>query len=170
MNLDAHFGLLPELAFRPIGGRMTLEGGGGGSSSSSSSSSSQTTNQIDRRMVVDGGGIGINADGSVISISQTTTDFGAIESARQQVMRALALVEASDQQSGKTLSEALGFAKDVFDSGISVLDKAGEQINDQAELIAKAYDNAKGEATQKNLIAAASLAAVAIVAVKVMGR
>ena len=32
MRYDAHFSTLPELAFRPLGGRMTLEGGKGGSS------------------------------------------------------------------------------------------------------------------------------------------
>ncbi len=138
-------------------------GGGGGSSSSSS----QSTNQVDRRQVVDNGSVGVSSDTSTVNVS--ILDQGAIAGARDIAANALALVAASDQQTGQNLSTVLGFARDVFTTGIGVLDKAGKQIDAQTGLIAKAYDNAQGEGTQKNLVAAAALATVAIVAVKAWG-
>lgn len=139
-------------------------GGGGGSSSESN----QTTNQVDRRQVVDSGSVGVSSDSSTVNVS--ILDQGAIARAGEIADRAIALVGASDQETGKTLANVLGFAKDVFTTGIGVLDKAGTQIDRQTQLISQAYDNAKGEGTQKNLVAAAALATVAIVAVNVWGK
>lgn len=151
--------LLEELALCDDAGGPDLRGGpelgaprrlhkGG----SSSSSTTQTTTNIDKRLVVDGGGIGFNADNSTI----TLTDHGAVGGA-------LALVDSSSKAT-------LGFTKDIFAAGLTVLDKAGKQVEAQTALVAQAYDAAKGEATQKNIIAAAALATVAIVAIKVWGK
>lgn len=134
---------------------------GGGSSSSSSSTSNQTTNQIDRRQVVDSNSVGVSSDTSTVTVN--VLDQGA-------VAKALELVGASDLETGKSVSSVLGFAKDVFTSGLTVLDKASKHVEQQTQLVSTAYDNAKGEGTQKNLVAAAALAAVAIVAVKVWGK
>lgn len=132
------------------------EGGGG-----SSSSSSQTTQNIDRRQVVDGNSIGVAADSGTLNVQ--VLDTGAVNSA-------IELVKHSDQITGESVSEVLGFAKDIFNSGLTVLDKAGQQVSAQTQLVSQAYDNAKGEGTQKNLIAAAALATVAVVAIKVWGK
>lgn len=144
----------PDLRSRP--GR--LHGGGGGRSSSQSS---QETNNVDRRLVVDNGGIGFSSDGGTYSIN--VLDGGAVSGA-------LALVDASDQRTQATVNDLLGFTRDVFVSGLTVLDRAGKHVESQTALVAKAYDTAQGEGTQKNLVAAAALAAVAIVAVKVWGK
>lgn len=149
-------------------GRPIVPANGGGGDSSSSSSSSQTTNQIDRRQVVDSGSVGVSSDTSTVSVQ--ILDGGAIAGAKSLADNALALVKASDQETGKTLADVLGFAENVFTSGLSVLDKAGAQVKANTDLVTKAYDNAQGEGTQKNLIAAAALATVAIVAVKVWGK
>lgn len=126
---------------------------------SSSSSNAQTTTNVDRRIVADNGGVGVNADGSTIYV----TDHGAVNAA-------IALVGESDERATKTLSEQLGFTKDIFTAGLTVLDKAGRQVESQTELLAKAYDGAKGDGTQKTIVAAAAVAAVAIVAIKVWGK
>lgn len=132
--------------------------GGGGSSSSSTS---QTTQNIDRRQVVDGNSIGVAADSGTLNVS--VLDTGAVQSA-------IDLVKNSDQLTGKSVSDVLDFAKDVFTQGLTVLDKAGAQVQAQTALVSKAYDNAQGEGAQKNYVAAAALATVAIVAVNVWSK
>lgn len=157
-----------EIQLVALGLPVVPANGGGGGGSSSSSSTTQTTNQVDRRQVVDSGSVGVSSDTSTVSVS--ILDQGAIAGAKAIAENALALVKASDQETGKTLADVLGFAKDVFTTGIGVLDKAGTQVKAQTDLISKAYDNAQGEGTQKNLVAAAALATVAVVAVKVWGK
>lgn len=150
-NMEARGG--PDLRARP--GK--LHGGGGGSSSSSS----QSTQNIDRRLVVGEGAIGFSSDGGTYEVN--VLDQGAI-------MSAINLVQASDQETGKSVADVLGFARDVFTAGLTVLDKAGSQVEKQTDLVSRAYDNAQGEGTQKNLIAAAALATVAVVAIRVWGK
>lgn len=150
-NVEARGG--PDLRARP--GK--LHGGGG----SSSSSSSQQTNQIDRRQVIDAGSVGVSSDSSTVNVN--VLDQGI-------VTRALDLVQAGDQETGKSVASVLGFAKEVFASGLGVLDKAGKHVETQSALVAKAYDGAQGEGTQKNLLAVAAIASVVIVAVKVWGK
>jgi hypothetical protein len=135
-----------------------LHGGGGGKSTSSTQ---YTTTNVDRRLVVDSGSIGLSAESGTYNIQ--VLDQGAVD-------KAIELVKSSDQNTRETASELLGFTKDIFTAGLTVLDKAGSQVEKQTELVSKAYDAARGEGTQKNLVAAAALAAVAIVAVKVWGR
>lgn len=134
----------------------------------SSSSSSQTTQQIDRRQVVSEGAVGVSSDSSTVNIS--VLDQGAVARAGEIAAQALELVKTSDQETGKNLSEVLGFARDVFMTGIGVLDKAGTQIERQTELVATAYDLARGEGSEKQMVTIAAVAAVALVAVKVWGR
>lgn len=127
----------------------------------SSSSSSQSVQNVDRRLVVGEGAIGLSSDGGTYTLN--VLDGGAVSGA-------LELVKASDQATAKTVSEQLGFTKEIFAAGLTVLDKAGKQVEAQTKLVANAFDTARGEGTQKNLIAAAALATVAIVAVKVWGK
>lgn len=58
---------------------------GGGSSSSSQASS--TTN-VDKRQVVDNGGVGVSSDSSTVNVTNTSTDNGAIQSAMNLVNNA----------------------------------------------------------------------------------
>lgn len=116
-------------------------GGGGGSSSSSSSSTS--TQNIDKRLVVDNG-VGVSSDSSTVNVN--ALDAGAIE---------------ASFQFGR---DALTGADALLARGLQVLDKATTVADKSTALVATAYDNAKGDRTEKTLIAAASLAVVAIVA------
>lgn len=129
---------------------------------SSTSTSAQTTTNTDRRVVADNGAFALSA-GDVTGSTITLTDLGAID-------KAFTFAAANDQQTGKNISNTLAFAKDIFDQGLTVLDKAGQQIQQQTELVAKAYDTAQGAGDQKTILAAAGLAAVAIVAIKVWGK
>lgn len=156
-NLEAQGG--PDLRARP--GKLHKGGG-------SSSSSTQTTQNIDRRLVVGEGAVGFSSDGGTYEVN--ILDQGAIAGAKEAIFAALNLVQASDQETGKSVNTVLGFARDVFTAGLTVLDKAGSQIEKQTSLVSQAYDNAKGEGTQKNLVAAAALATVVVVAVKVWGK
>lgn len=58
----------------------------------------------------------------------------------------------------------------AFDFATGTLEEALRSSNEGVGAIANAYDQAKGEATQKNLIAAAALAVVAVVAIKVWSK
>lgn len=84
------------------------------------------------------------ADGGSLAVSGdqvTLLDGGAIAAAFD-------FAKHSDQESRKTLADTLGFARD----GLAQVESA--------------YDTARGEGTQKNLVAAAAIAAVVIVAVR----
>jgi hypothetical protein len=149
----------PSIQARP--GRLHMALPGKTTTKVATTTNAQTTQNIDRRLVVDNGGIGFSSDGGQYTIN--VLDEGIVG-------RALDLVTASDQETGRSVADVLGFAQGVFDSGLAVLDKAGKQVETQSALVAKAYDQARGEGTQKNLVAAAAIATVAIVAVKVWGK
>lgn len=134
---------------------MSKGGGGKESPTDQSSHATTTTTQIDRRQVVDNGGIGIAGESAVINF----LDAGAIGAAFD-------FAQANDQQTGTNLAKLLGFAGGVFESGLTVLDKAGAQVQAQTQLVSKAYDDAKGAGTEKTLLTTAALATVAIVAIR----
>lgn len=81
-----------------------------------------------------------------------------------------ALVGALDTVD-RDAARSIDFARSVFSSGLSVLDAAGKQVEAQSALISKAYDNAKGDGTEKQIIFYVAVGAVALVAVaSVWGR
>ena len=92
-------------------------------------------------------------------------NLSSLDFAKDTFAKAFGALAASDQETGKTLAQALEFAKTVFMSGLEVLDEAGTQINSQTELIAKAWDNAKGSGTEKQTLFYVAVGAVALVAV-----
>ena len=102
------------------------------------------TNQQDRRLALGDNAAGISGDNNVLNV----LDGGAIE-------KAFDFATVSDQETHKTLAGVLTFADTVFKTGASQVEQA--------------YSEARGEATQKNLVAAAVIGTVAIVAVKVWG-
>ncbi len=75
-----------------------------------------------------------------------------------------ALVGALDTVD-RDATRSIDFARSVFESGLSVLGTAGKQVEAQTTLLAKAYDNAKGDGTEKQTLMYVALAAVAVVAV-----
>lgn len=76
----------------------------------------------------------------------------------------------ADDKTWRTFSDALAYSQNVFDTGVSMLDRAREGVSEQANIVAAAYDNARGEGTQKSYIAAAALAVVALGALSIMGK
>lgn len=103
------------------------------------------TEQHDRRLALAEGAIGISGDENVLNV----LDANAIE-------KAFDFASASDQETHKTLAGVLDFAGVVYETG--------------AKQVERAYEGARGEATQKNLVAAAALATVAVVAVRAWGK
>lgn len=122
-------------------------GGGGGSSSSSQSSTSTTS--IDKRLVVDTG-VGVSSDSSTVNVN--ALDAGAI---------------GASFDFGR---DALKGADTLLARGLQVLDKATGVADKSTALVATAYDNAKGAGTEKVVLMVAAIAAVSIVAIKVMGK
>lgn len=132
-----HFSMLPEQAFMPCGGRMTLEGGG---SSSSSSNAQQTTN-VDRRQVVGESAVGVSSDSSTVNIS--VLDSGAIDKAGAIATQAIAAVnvgQVTQQEGFKALLDATKMAiGEVF----KVIDKNTALVGQVSTGVADAYDTAQ---------------------------
>ncbi len=84
---------------------------------------------------------------------------------KDSVDKALAAVAGAGRDSSLTFTQSLDFAKGVFDKGLSVLDTAGKQVEAQAGLIGKAWDNAKGAGAEKQMLMYVAVGAVALVAV-----
>lgn len=137
-----HFSLLPLGAFEPRGGRfgpMRLHGGGGGGGGSSSTTSTTTSTQnVDRRQVVDNGAVGITSDGGQVTINSTPTDYGAISAASALANDALF--------AGRDLSNTALFA--VREASYNAQDQT-RAIADQAMSGVLAAAAASGAATEK---------------------
>lgn len=136
----------------------TLGKGGG-----SSSSNETTTQNIDKRLVVDQG-IGISSDQSTVNV--TALDGGAITQVFEFAQSSVDLLKAGDALQGQTAQQLLGLVDRVFDKSFQVLDKNADIVKASGAIVATAYDNAKGEGDAKRLVAYGVIAAVAIVAVK----
>lgn len=91
----------------------------GGDSSSSSSNTTQTTN-IDKRQVVDAGGIGVSSDSSTVTVNALDGDI---------VKAALDTVKAADATAGEGFSKLLDLAGKVFDTGANIVTKGQEMTN-----------------------------------------
>ncbi len=126
----------------------------------SSSANATTSNNIDKRLVVDSG-LGVSADSSTLTL--TTLDGGAIG-------RAFDFAESADALQGQTVQQLLGLVDRVFENSFDVLDKNSEIVKTSGAMVATAYDNAKGEGDAKRLVAYGVIAAVAIVAVRSFGK
>jgi hypothetical protein len=110
--------------------------------SSSKSSSSTAVHNVDKRLVVDGGSLGVSADHSTVSIN--TTDHGALGVAERIAGNAFNLAASSNVQTYKSLEGVLGLAGQASRSSL-------EASLGVREAFAKASDIAAGN---KTLIAA----------------
>lgn len=92
---------------KPGGGMLC---GGGGDSSSSSSQATTTTN-LDKRQVVDNGGLGVSSDSSTVNVTTNTNvlDAGAIG-------KAIDLSKASVSAANKNFSDVVDMSKASFNS------------------------------------------------------
>ena len=113
---------------------------GGKSKSSSATSTTTNTTAIDRRVVADNGALVIG-DGGSANISNTVTDFGAIEAAKDvalaSVIGSAALADKSTTAAGQIATSAFNIAS----GSIAELSKAYKQANEQAQ------DTASGNRT-----------------------
>lgn len=135
-------------ATRYEGGRIVY---GKGGSSSSSSNATNSTN-IDRRQVVDSGGVGVSSDSSTVTITNSTLDGGVIKGA-------LDYVKATDATQGSNFTALLGLADKMFATGAGVIKTAQDTTLAQIGQINTAQNDAKDQISQKTImiIAAAGL-------------
>lgn len=109
--------------------------------SKSKSSSSTTYQNTDKRVVADGGGVGLSGDGNAVSINMM--DGGAIAASADVVKAALQTIEKADATAGEGFESTLRLASDSFGR---LVDLAGEVLGGGAsalersqELTAQAY-------------------------------
>lgn len=136
---------------------------GGGSESSNET----TTQNIDKRLVVDSG-IGISSDSS--SVNVTALDAGAINEAFEFANANVELMKSADALQGQTAAQLLGLTDRVFTEAFKVLDKNASLVQSSGKLVSDAWDNAKGEGSTKTFLAYGVIAAVALVAVRSFGK
>lgn len=130
-------------------------GGGGGSSTSAT-----TTTSVDKRLVVDSG-VGVSSDSSTVNVS--ALDGGAIKSAFD-------FAALAGQGAGDTVIAALELADTIYTKGLSALDRNVDLVNKSGDMVAKAYDQAKGSGSEYRLMTVGALALVGVVAFKSFGK
>lgn len=129
---------------------MSLKGGGGGSSSES------TTTSIDKRLVVDSG-IGISSDTSTLNLQ--VLDGGSVAAA-------LDFAAQNDLTTGENIAALLGLTGNIFAGALTVLDRNADLVQSSGNLVATAYEDAKGQTADNKYLIAGALAIVGLVAVK----
>lgn len=135
---------------------------GGKSSSSSSSQSNSTTNNVDRRQVVDNGGIGLNSDMSTINIS--TLDSGAIQAGIDTAKKAIDAVSQADAINGEGFSQLLNLTENLFSAGGKILDTTAQTSMAAVNAVNTARNDAQGSIDQKTLVILAGAAVAAVFA------
>lgn len=116
--------------------------GKGGSSSSSQSSSTTTTN-TDKRLVVDGGSLGISSDSSTVNVQ--TLDAGIVN-------KALETVAAADATAGEGFDKLLQLTESLFDAGGKLLENNATTTLAQLEQLNTARNDTQGKIDQKTIV------------------
>lgn len=116
--------------------------GKGGSSSSSQSSSTNTTN-TDKRLVVDGGSLGISSDSSTVNVQ--TMDAGIVN-------KALETVAAADATAGEGFDKLLQLTESLFDAGGKMLENNATTTLAQLEQLNTARNDTQGKIDQKTIV------------------
>lgn len=116
--------------------------GKGGSSSSSQSSSTTTTN-TDKRLVVDGGSLGISSDSSTVNVQ--TLDAGIVN-------KALETVAAADATAGEGFDRLLQLTENLFDAGGKLLENNATTTLAQLEQLNTARNDTQGKIDQKTIV------------------
>jgi len=124
--------------------------------SKSQSSTNTTTTTVDKRMVVDGGSLGVTADGSTITVN--ALDAGIVE-------KALDTVKASDATNGEGFSQLLDLASNLFDKGGALIEKTQDATLAQIDSINAAANDKQGAIDQKTMIVLAVAGATAAAAI-----
>jgi len=134
-----------------------MRGGGLCKGSNSKSATTTTTNTTDKRMVVDGGSMGVTADGSTINV--TTLDSGIVQAA-------LDTVKAADATNGEGFEGLLSLADKLFDKGGELVASSQNTALAQIEAINAASADKAGTIDQKTMIVLAVAGAAALVLAK----
>jgi hypothetical protein len=116
----------------------------GGDSSSSSSNSTTTTN-VDKRQVVDAGGIGVSSDQSTVSVTNNSLDAGIVNTA-------LDVVKSNDATNGASFSQLLSMADKLFTTSSNIIGKAQDTTLSQVGALTTLSNDQKGAVDQKTLI------------------
>lgn len=129
-----------------------------GGSSKSSANSSQTTSNVDKRLVVDGGAIGISSDNGSVAVN--VLDGGAIQAA-------LALADNVDARSGEGLKVLAELGRQLFDESFKVLDKNTALAAEVSRSVGSAYEVAQssvsGARDQQKILLIVGAVAVAFI-------
>lgn len=124
----------------------------------SSSQSSSTTNNMDQRVVADGGSVGLSGNSSTFNISQT--DGGITARALDSLDKNFKLVNDS---AGEGISSLLGAMKSMFETSTTqATSMAGTVEKNVLDAYRNAASDAKGTIDNKTIIALA-VAGVAVV-------
>jgi len=126
-------------------------------SSSSASTSQSSTNNVDKRQVVDGGSVGVSADKSTITVNSTSTDQGSVKAAFD-------FAKFADATNGDGFSKLLDTANNMFTSSLTAVSQSNQTLSD-AYKTAQADQNAKATLDSRYLVAA-GIAVVAIVGLR----
>lgn len=136
--------------------------GGGGSSSSSASTTTSNVTNVDRRQVVDGSAVGVTSDSSTVNTSYNVTalDGGSIAGAFDFAKKVA-------DGGNATAGQLLDITKGVFSRAFDQLDKQQSFVSSAGQAVAAAYDNAKGDGTQKFILAVGIIGSVAAIGLAV---
>lgn len=132
---------LGECCTRAKAGGGYVCGGGGGSSKSSSTTNTTTTVQ-DKRLVVDGGAIGITADNSSVNVQ--SLDAGIVS-------KALDTVQAGDATNAEGFAALLNSGSEGFERLLTVAEKL---ITNSSDVVSKSQDAALAQIEAINARAA----------------
>lgn len=127
-------------------------------SSSSKSSQSTTTQNTDKRLVVNEG-MGISSDSSTITVNNESVDADI-------VTRALDTVASADATAGAGFERLLGLAETLFTGAGEMIDKTQTASLSQLETINTAANDERGAIDQKTIIVLAVAGAAALVMTK----
>lgn len=147
MSRRLEFCCVPELT-QPE--RRILRDFSSGGGTDSTSNTSTTTNQVDKRQVVDTNSVGVSSDSSTVNVTQVVP--GAVD-------HAIDLSKSSSEQAYKGLVEILGLAKDVIGLQKETAAHVGEAYQ-------SATDSATGVQSISKTLGYAALAVIGLVAVK----
>lgn len=148
-------------AVAPGSRRGPCNGGGGGSSSSNETTTS--TQNVDKRQVVDTGSIGVTSDSSTVHVNASYLDDGAVN-------KAIDLATTSTQSAGANVGEVLGFAKDVLKVAGENLKGTQQAFSVATEKVSGAYETVSELSSGQRFLVAGGLALAAIVAIKALGK
>ena len=153
--VDMASGAWLEADAREYAGPLALAKGG------SSSASTTSTENVDRRQVVDNQSVGVSSDSSTVYV--TPTDLGSVRAAFE-------FAGKNSEDAQNNVNTILGIADRVFVSAFKTLDKTQEVTRESARGVAVAYEGARGAGNEKTMLTIAALAVVGLVAVKVWGK